>query len=86
MVEGRVHRKDFNLQVWFATIPMTDDVYMGLQAQNIARVEMSVMRRWESEVLDEQETDPGSYQGPKYRELLALKRNDLGHAFAGRTQ
>jgi hypothetical protein len=74
MVEARVREKDFNLQTWYATIPMTDDVYLGLQAQNIARVEISVMRRWEGEVLDEQEDDPGSYQGPKYRELMALSQ------------
>jgi hypothetical protein len=74
MVEDRVRQKDFNLHTWFATIPMTDDIYLGLQAQNIARVEMSVMRRWESEALDEQEADPGSYQGPKYRELMALSQ------------
>jgi hypothetical protein len=51
MVDGKVRQKDFNLHAWFATIPMTDDVYMGLQAQNIARVEMSVMRRWEPDSL-----------------------------------
>ncbi len=74
MVEARVREKDFNLHTWYATIPMTDDIYLGLQAQNIARVEMSVVRRWEREVLDEQEDDPGSYQGPKYRELMALSQ------------
>jgi hypothetical protein len=74
MVKARVREKDFNVHTWYATIPMTDDIYLGLQAQNIARVEMSVIRRWESEVLDEQEDDPGSYQGPKYRELMALSQ------------
>jgi hypothetical protein len=74
MIEDKVREKDFSLHTWFATIPMTDDIYLGLQAQNIARVEMSVMRRWESEVLDEQEADPGNYQGPKYRELMALSQ------------
>jgi hypothetical protein len=39
---------------------MTDDIYLGLLAQNLARVEMSVIRRWENEVLDEQEIDPGN--------------------------
>jgi hypothetical protein len=74
MVEDRVRQKDFNLHTWVGTIPMTDDIYLGLQAQNIARVEMSVVRRWESEALDEQEADPRSYQGPKYRELMALSQ------------
>jgi len=74
MPGSRVRQRDFDLHTWVATIPMTDDVYLGLQAQNIARVEMSVLRRWESDVLDEQETDPGNYQGPKYRELLALSQ------------
>jgi hypothetical protein len=74
MAEDRVRQKDFDLHAWPATIPMTDDMYLGLQAQNIARVEMSVLRRWESEVLDEQEADPGGYQGPKYRELMALSQ------------
>jgi hypothetical protein len=74
MTGDRVREADFNLHIWFATIPMTDDIYLGLQAQNIARVEMSVMRRWEKEVLDEQAADPGNYQGPKYRELTALSQ------------
>jgi hypothetical protein len=74
MADARVREKDFDLHIWYATIPMTDDIYLGLQAQNIARVEMSVVRRWEREVLDEQEDDPGSYQGPKYRELMALSQ------------
>ena len=70
----RVRQHDFDLHAWVGTIPMTDDLYLGLQAQNIARVETSVLRRWESDVLDEQEADPGNYQGPKYRELLALSQ------------
>jgi hypothetical protein len=74
MAEDRVPEKDFNLHTWFATIPMTDDVYLAIQAQNIARVEMNVMRRWERAVLDEQAADPGNYQGPKYRELMALSQ------------
>lgn len=74
MAEEKVRQKDFDLQAWPATIPMTDDMYLWMQAQNIARVEMSVLRRWESEVLDEQEADPGGYQGPKYRELMALSQ------------
>jgi hypothetical protein len=74
MAEDKVRQKDFDLHAWSATIPMTDDMCLWLQAQNIARVEMSVLRRWESEVLDEQEADPGSYQGPKYRELMALSQ------------
>ena len=74
MAEHKVHEKDFNPHTWFATIPMTDDVYLGIQAQNIARVEMNVVRRWEREVLDEQAADPGNYHGPKYRELMALSQ------------
>jgi hypothetical protein len=74
MAEKKVLETDFNLHSWYATIPMSDDVYLGLQAQNIARVEMNVMRVWESQALDEQQEDPGSYQGPKYRELMALSQ------------
>jgi hypothetical protein len=74
MAEDKVPEKDFNLHRWFATIPMTDDVYLGLQAQNIARVEMSVMRPHERKALDEQHADPGSFQGPTYRELMALSQ------------
>jgi hypothetical protein len=70
----KVREKDFNLHTWFATIPMTDDLYLGMQAQNIARVEMAVLRLWESHVLDEQRADPGNVQGPKYRELMALSQ------------
>lgn len=74
MAEGKVREKDFNLHTWFATIPMTDDVYLGLQAQNIARVEMSVMRPYESKALDEHHTDPSDLQGPTARELSALSQ------------
>jgi hypothetical protein len=74
MTEGKIREKDFNLHTWFAMIPMTDDVYLGLQAQNIARVEMSIMRPYESKTLDEQQADPGSFQGPVYRELMALSQ------------
>ena len=74
MGDAKVREKDFDLHTWFATIPMTDDVYLGMQAQNIARVEMAVLRLWESKVLDEQRADPGTVQGPKYRELMALSQ------------
>jgi hypothetical protein len=47
MTGDRVRETDFDLHIWFAKIPMTDDIYLGLQAQNIARVDMSVIRRWE---------------------------------------
>jgi hypothetical protein len=74
MDDAKVREKDFNLHTWFATIPMTDDVYLGMQAQNVARVEMKVLRLWESYVLDEQRADPGNVQGPKYRELMGLSQ------------
>jgi hypothetical protein len=73
MVEGKVREKDSSLHTWFATIPMTDDVYLGLQAQNIARVEMSVMRPYESKALDEYHRADNS-QGPTARELSALSQ------------
>jgi hypothetical protein len=72
MGDAKVREKDFNLHTWFATIPMTDNVYLGVQAQNMARVEKSVLRLWESKVLDEQRADPGNLHGPKYRELMGL--------------
>jgi hypothetical protein len=74
MGDAKVREKDFDLHTWFAAIPITDDVYLGMQAQNIARVEISVLRLWESKVLDEQRADPGNVQGPKYRELMALSQ------------
>jgi hypothetical protein len=74
MGDAKVREKNFNLHTWFATIPMTDDLYLGMQAQNIARVEMAVLRLWESYVLDECRADPGDVQGPKYRELMALSQ------------
>jgi hypothetical protein len=74
MDDAMVREKDFNLHAWFGTIPMWDDVYLGMQAQNIARVEMAVLRLWESKGLDEQRADPGNVQGPKYRELMALSQ------------
>src|SRR5437764_12187007 len=74
MADGKVAEKDFNLHFWYTTIPLTDDTYLGLQAQNLARVEMNVVRLWERQVLDEQHEDSGNYQGPKCRELMALSQ------------
>jgi len=34
MAEDKVRENDFNLHTWFATIPMTDDVYLASRASN----------------------------------------------------
>jgi hypothetical protein len=33
MVEASLREKDFNLHTWYSTIPMMDDIYLGLHAQ-----------------------------------------------------
>jgi hypothetical protein len=35
---------DFNILSWFQTIPLTDDVWLGMQAQHIAAVEIGIIR------------------------------------------
>jgi hypothetical protein len=53
MIEHKVREEDFSVYSWCATIPMTDDVYLSMQAQNIAVVDMTILRHLEAQALEE---------------------------------
>ena len=53
MPEHNVRDEDFSVYSWLQTVPMTDDVYLGMQARNIAIIDMAVLRCLEAEALDE---------------------------------
>src|ERR1700730_3002045 len=36
--------KDFSVIAWYRTIPLCDDVWLGMQAQHIAAVELAIIR------------------------------------------
>ena len=44
-----VSEKEFNLMRWSTTIPLCDDLWLGMQARNIAIVDFTVLRGIESE-------------------------------------
>lgn len=44
--------KTFNILTWSDAIPLCDDVWLGMQARNIAMVDMSIIRHLESEALE----------------------------------
>jgi hypothetical protein len=43
--------KDFNLFKWSDDIPLCDDVWLGMQARNIAIVDLEVVRIIEADML-----------------------------------
>jgi hypothetical protein len=49
----KVSAKDFSLFAWAATIPLTDDLWLRMQAQNIAVVDMTMLRPMEERALEE---------------------------------
>jgi hypothetical protein len=53
VTEHKVREEDFSVYFWRATIPMTDDIYLGMQAQNIAVVDMTILRHFETQALEE---------------------------------
>jgi hypothetical protein len=48
-----VSENDFNLFSWSDTIPLCDDLWLGMQARNIAIVDMTILRPMEGEALGE---------------------------------
>jgi hypothetical protein len=53
MGEHKVREKHFSVYSWYPTIPMTDDIYLGMQAQNIAVIDMTILRPLEAQALEE---------------------------------
>jgi len=47
----RVPVEEFSLHQWVSTIPLCDDVFLGMQAQNIALVDLMVIRSMEAQLL-----------------------------------
>jgi hypothetical protein len=74
IAEAKVLQPDFTLYKWVASIPMTDDVYLGMQAQNIATVDMSVIRHIESTALDEFFSEADRVSLPTVSILSALSQ------------
>jgi hypothetical protein len=74
MAEGKVLQQDFTLYNLLATIPMTDDVYLGMQAQNIAVIDMMMLRPLEAAALDEFFSDADRVSGPTLSKLSALSQ------------
>lgn len=51
--EDRVRVDQFSLFQWVSTIPLCDDLFLSMQAQNIALVDLLVIRGMERELLEE---------------------------------
>src|SRR5439155_19914712 len=49
----KVKTSDFSLLEWSSKIPLVDDLWLGMQARNIAIVDMTIMRQIEASVLEE---------------------------------
>lgn len=50
--EDRVRIQDFALYRWVAEIPLCDDLFLSMQAQNIALVDLLVLRQMEHDLLE----------------------------------
>jgi hypothetical protein len=72
--QGKVLPQDFTLYRWVGSIPMTDDVYLGMQAQNIAIIDMTMLRPLEEMALDEFFSDADRVSGPTLSKLSALSQ------------
>jgi hypothetical protein len=72
--QGKVLPQDFTLYRWVGSIPMTDDVYLGMQAQNIAIIDMTMLRPLEEMALDEFFSDADHVSGPTLSKLSALSQ------------
>jgi hypothetical protein len=53
MMNEKKSPEEFSLYQWVATIPLCDDLWLGMQAQNVAVVDMTIMRRIEHDALEE---------------------------------
>lgn len=49
----KVSAKDFKLLEWATTIPLLDDLWLRMQAQNIAIIDMAVLRPMEESAMEE---------------------------------
>jgi hypothetical protein len=50
---AKTQTEEFNLLTWSSTIPLCDDLWLGMQARNIAIVDMTMLRRIEGSALAE---------------------------------
>jgi hypothetical protein len=47
-----VKEEDFNLFTWSMGVPLCDDLWLGMQIRNIALVDMAIIRKMETEMLN----------------------------------
>lgn len=64
---------EFSVYQWVATIPLCDDLWLGMQAQNVAIVDMTIMRHIEHDALEEYFKDD-SFSMPTLQVLSALSQ------------
>ena len=50
-ISDRVPLEKFSLYEWVSTIPLCDDLFLSMQAQNIALVDLMLIRGMEAELL-----------------------------------
>lgn len=67
-------QEEFTLYSWVSSIPMTDDVYLSMQAQNIAIIDMTMLRPLEGMALDEFFSDADRVSGLTLSKLSALSQ------------
>jgi hypothetical protein len=72
--QEKVLQQDFTLYGWVHSIPMTDDVYLGMQAQNIAIIDMTMLRPLEEMALNEFFSDADRVSAPTLSKLSALSQ------------
>lgn len=51
--EDRIRADQFSMYPWIASIPLCDDLYLSMQAQNIALVDLMVLRDMEAQLIQE---------------------------------
>jgi hypothetical protein len=52
-IEYRVRVDQFSMYAWVASIPLCDDLFLSMQAQNIALVDLMVLRDMETQLIQE---------------------------------
>jgi hypothetical protein len=52
-IEDRVRVDQFSMYPWVASIPLCDDLFLSMQAQNIALVDLMVLRDMETQLIQE---------------------------------
>lgn len=50
-LEGKIMDNEFNLLAWSGSIPLCDDLWLGMQVRNIAIVDLSIIRDIEAQAL-----------------------------------